>query len=29
MLDLLKSLHLNEKNSGASTGAHWWSHTQD
>jgi aldehyde dehydrogenase (NAD+) len=27
-MDLLKSLHLNEKNSGASTDAHWWSHTQ-
>lgn len=27
-MDLLKSLHLSEKNSGASTGTHWWSPTQ-
>lgn len=25
----LKSLHLDAKNSGASTGKHWWSHTKD
>lgn len=24
-MELLKSLHLDEKNSGASTGSHWWS----
>lgn len=28
-MDLLKSLHLEQKNSGASTGMHWWSHTKD
>lgn len=28
-MDLLKSLHLEAKNSGASTSKHWWSHTQD
>ncbi len=27
-MDLLKSLHLSEKNSGASTGTHWWSHSK-
>lgn len=27
-MDLLKSLHLDAKNSGASTGKHWWSHHQ-
>jgi len=28
-MDLLKSLHLSEKNSGASTGTHWWSHAKE
>ncbi len=28
-MELLSSLHLNEKNSGASSGGHWWSHTKD
>lgn len=28
-MDLLKSLHLNANNSGASTGKHWWSHTDN
>lgn len=27
-MDLLNSLHLNAQNSGASTGAHWWSHVK-
>lgn len=27
-MDLLQSLHLDAKNSGASTDAHWWSHTK-
>jgi aldehyde dehydrogenase (NAD+) len=27
-MELLTSLHLNKKNSGASTGKHWWSHTK-
>lgn len=27
-MDLLQSLHLQEKNYGASTGKHWWSHNQ-
>lgn len=27
-MDLLKSLHLNAQNSGASTGKHWWSQTK-
>lgn len=27
-VDLLTSLHLSKKNSGASTGQHWWSRTQ-
>ncbi len=28
-MDLLKSLHLADKNSGASTSQHWWSHHKD
>lgn len=28
-MELLPSLHLNKKNSGASTGLHWWSHTKE
>lgn len=28
-MSLLKSLHLEEKNSGASTGGHWWSHHKE
>lgn len=28
-MDLLKSLHLDAKNSGASTSQHWWSHHKD
>lgn len=27
-MSLLQSLHLNEKNLGASAGPHWWSHTK-
>lgn len=27
-MELLQSLHLSEKNSGASTGMHWWSRTK-
>jgi aldehyde dehydrogenase (NAD+) len=27
-MDLLTSLHLQNKNSGASTGMHWWSHSK-
>lgn len=27
-MELLQTLQLNEKNSGASTGQHWWSHTK-
>src|SRR5437016_4285205 len=28
-MELLQSLHLAEKNSGASTDSHWWSHTKE
>src|SRR5438105_9431681 len=28
-MQLLRSLHLKEKNSGASTGSHWWSTQKD
>lgn len=28
-MELLQSLHLEAKNSGASTSKHWWSHTKD
>lgn len=28
-MDLLSTLHLSAKNSGASTGKHWWSHSKD
>lgn len=28
-MELLRSLHLEEKNSGASTGKHWWSDTKE
>ncbi len=28
-MELLRSLHLEEKNSGASTGKHWWSDAKD
>lgn len=28
-MELLQSLHLDKQNSGASTGAHWWSHSQN
>lgn len=28
-MELLQSLHLNKKNNGASSGAHWWSHTKN
>ncbi len=28
-MDILKSLHLDDKNSGASTGSHWWSKTNN
>lgn len=28
-MELLQSLHLEAKNSGASTSQHWWSHTKD
>lgn len=27
-MDLLKTLHLTEKNSGGCAGSHWWSHTK-
>jgi aldehyde dehydrogenase (NAD+) len=29
MLNILSALHIDEKNSGASTGTHWWSQTKD
>ncbi len=28
-MELLQSLHLNAKNSGASSGIHWWAHTKE